>query len=772
MSYTGQPFKRLEDPRLVTGQGSYVDDIQLPGMLHAAVLRSPVAHARIRSIDVSAALELPGVISVLVGDEIKGVLKDVPAGRALYEHIVDELRAPEHPVLATEKVVYVGQPVAFVVAQDPSSAQDALLMVRVEYELLPPVVDPQEALREGATPIHEELGTNMGMRIYHEGGELADAFAAADLVIRQQYDVPRLAPAPIEPRGVAADYRAGDRTLTVWDSTQRPHGVRGYLAEILDLPPDQVRVVARDVGGGFGEKGCMFPEEIGVPYLSMLLGRPVKWMESRQENMVAFHGRGHTADVEAAVTNEGIILGLRVSTVVDLGAYCLLSTPASPVNAGHRQSGPYRIPAMSVEMVGAITNKAPNGAYRGAGGPEAAYCVERTVDLIARELHLDPAEVRRRNFISADAFPYATPTGVTYDSGNYQETFSRALELSEYAEWRERARQAKETGERLIGVGLATVVKGAGAHGYRRTDHARIVIDPSGEVVAYTGASPHGQGTETTFAQIVADELGVTPSDVQLHHSDTSLFPAGGGTGASRGLSVVGSTIYTVLQDARHKLAIIASHLLSCSAEVVVFQEGRVFDRHKPERTIPFSQVAAAAYDEELLPPEVGPGLDFEGSYTLPDNPYSFGTHVVVVEVLQETGAVEILRYVAVHDPGRIINPMLAKGQIDGAIAQGLGQALMEGMVFTPDGQPVNGSLMDYALPLAGDIPEFSLDTTETPSPLTPLGAKGIGELPTVAAPSAVVNAVMDALSHLGIRHIETPLTPEKVWRALHGMSQ
>ena len=767
MTYTGQSVKRLEDPRLLTGQGSYVDDIQLPGMLHAAVLRSPHAHARIMSIDSSAALRIPGVVNVVIGDEIKGVVRDVPAGTAVWENEVDELRAPEHPVLATGKVVYVGQAVAFVVAEDRAVAQDALDLVRVEYEALPAIVDPHEALLESATPIHEELGTNVGIRIYHEGGDLKDAFDRADRIIRQNYDVPRLAPAPMETRGVAADYRSRERFLTVWDSTQRPHGVRGYLAQILDLPQDQVRVVAQDVGGGFGEKGCMFPEEIGVPYLSMKLGRPVKWMESRQGNMLAFHGRGHTADVEVAVTNEGVILGLRVSTVVDLGAYFLLSTPAAPVTASHRLSGPYKIPAMSVEVLGAVTNKAPNGAYRGAGGPEAAYCVERTVDLIAKELCLDPALVRRRNFIPPDAFPYATPTGVIYDSGNYGETFSRALELSEYSEWRRWARQARETEGKLIGVGLATVIKGSGSHGQRRTEYARVVIGPSGEITAYTGASPHGQGTETAFAQIAADELGVTPSDVRFYHSDTAMFPSGGGTGVSRGTVVVGSTVYTVLQDAHRKMAAIASHILECPAEDVVFREGRVFDRQNAKRTIPFAQVAAAAYDEEILPPDVVPGLDFEGSFTLPDNPYTFGAHVVAIEVSRETGTVNILRYVAVHDPGPIINPLLAKGQIDGAIAQGLGQALMEGMVFTSEGQPLTGSLMDYALPLAEDIPEFTLDSTETPSPLPPLGVKGIAEIPTVAAPAAITNAVMDALSNAGISHIDPPLTPDKIWRAL-----
>jgi carbon-monoxide dehydrogenase large subunit len=572
----------------------------------------------------------------------------------------------------------------------------------------------------------------------------------------------------MENRGVAADFQAQEGMLTVWDSTQRPHGVRNYLSQILDLPEDQVRVLAGDVGGGFGEKGCMFPEEIAIPYLSKILGRPVKWVEDRQENMVSFHGRGHTAEVEAAVTNDGVILGVRVKIYVDLGAYFYLSTPAAPTLASERLVGPYKTPAMSVDVLGVITNKAPTGAYRGAGGPEAAFCMERTVDLIAQELRLDPADVRRKNLIGPDAFPYHTPTGVTYDSGDYEKVFDRALELADYPAWRERSNQANQPNAPLIGVGLAAVTKGSGAHGARRTDHARVVIDQEGLVSVYSGVSPHGQGTETTFTQIVSDELGVTPSDVEMFHSDTQLFPVGGGTGASRGITVGGSTVYTVLQDAREKLVRIAAHLLECPPADVEMREGRVFRKGTPSSSLPFSQVAAAAYDEELLPPDVEPGLEFNATYTLPDNPYAFGTHVVVVEVDRDNGAVKILKYVAVHDAGRILNPMLAEGQIHGGLAQGLGQALMEGMEFTPEGQPLTGSFMDYAMPKAQDMPDLTLDTFETLSPLNPLGAKGIGELPTVAAPAAITNAVIDALYSTGVRHIDTPLTPEKIWRALN----
>ena len=766
--YLGQSLKRAEDPRLITGQGSFVDDINLPGMLHVAVLRSPHAHALIKFVDTQAAGSSPGVAVLLTAEDIAGVLRDVPSGDGIYDDKVEHIEAPQHPVLARNKVCYVGQPVAMVAAETAYQARDALELIQVDYEMLPPVVDPIKAANEPGIPIHEETGTNVGIRVRHSGGDLDGAFAQAGRIVSGSYHVQRLAPSPMENRGVAADFQAREGMLTVWDSTQRPHGVRNYLSQILDLPEDGVRVLASDVGGGFGEKGCMFPEEIAIPYLSKTLRRPVKWVEDRQENMISFHGRGHTAEVEAAVTNDGVILGVRVRIYVDLGAYFYLSTPAAPTLASERLVGPYKTPAMSVDVLGVITNKAPTGAYRGAGGPEAAFCMERTVDLIAQELGLDPADVRRKNLIGPDAFPYHTPTGVTYDSGDYEKVFDRALELSEYPAWREQSRQANQPNAPLIGVGLAAVTKGSGAHGARRTDHARVVINQAGLVSVYSGVSPHGQGTETTFTQIVSDELGVTPSKVEMFHSDTMLFPTGGGTGASRGITVGGSTVYTVLQDAREKLDRIAAHLLDCPIADVEMGEGRVSRKGAPSSSIPFSQVTAAAYNEELLPPDVEPGLEFNATYTLPDNPYAFGTHVAVVEVDRDNGAVKILKYVAVHDAGHILNPMLAEGQVHGAFAQGLGQALMEGMEFTPEGQPLTGSFMDYAMPKAQDMPDLTLDTLETLSPLNPLGAKGIGELPTVAAPAAITNAVMDALYSTGVRHIETPLTPEKIWRAIN----
>ena len=606
------------------------------------------------------------------------------------------------------------------------------------------------------------------LRTVNAGGDLDGAFASADCVIRQQFGVQRLAPAPMEGRGMLAEYDADADLLTVWDSTQHPHEIREHLARLMDRPLESIRVVCPDVGGGYGEKGCFFPEEIAIPHLAMTLGRPIKWVESRQENMLCFHGRGHSIDMEAAANSDGELLGIRVNVTADLGAYFFMSTPTVPILTSHRLTGPYRTPAMSVEVIGVATNKPVTGAYRGAGGPEAAFCMERAVDLIARELGLDPAEVRRRNFIPPDAFPYDTPTGITYDSGEYEAVFDRSLELAGYNEWKERSRQQSAEGNALIGVGIATVVKGSGAKVTFLEEHARCVIGPEGDVEVHTGISPHGQGTETTFAQVVADELGIAPGDVRVRHSDSAVLPHGGGTSASRGVIAGGTVLYNVVQEAREKLLTVAGHMLDCPPENIDLSEGQAVDRNNPSRSVPFAQLAAAAHNEELLPPGEEPGVDFPGTNVLSKSPYSFGSHVAVVEVSRENGAIKILQYTGAHDSGKVLNPMLYDGQIHGAIAQGIGQALWEGMVYDSSGQPLSGSLMDYVLPKSIDLPDFDLDSAiQTPSPITALGVKGVGELPTLAAPVAIANAVMDALSSAGVKHIDTPLTPEKVWQAL-----
>ena len=773
-TYTGQSIKRFEDHRLLTGQSSYVDDMTRPGMLHALFIRSPHGHAGIRSIDASAALALPGVAAVITAQDIA----DIAVLPTRESADADELRPPRHPALAVDKACYAGQPVAIVLAENIYTAEDAVELVAIDYEILPAVTDPREAQTEGSPVIHEQFGSNVVLRTVNAGGDLDGAFAEADCVITQRFDVQRVAPAPMEPRGLLAEYDAEADLLTVWDSTQHPHEIREHLARLLDRPLESVRVVCPDVGGGFGEKGCFFPEELAIPYLSMKLGRPIKWAESRQENMLCFHGRGHSIDMEAAAKNDGTLLGIRVNVTADLGAFFFMSTPTVPILTSHRLTGPYRTPAMSVEVVGVATNKSVTGAYRGAGGPEAAFCMERAVDMVAQELGLDPADVRRRNFIAPDAFPYETPTGIIYDSGEYAAVFERSLEMSNYQEWRERSRQQRrphpnpppegEGTSPLIGVGIAAVVKGSGAKVTFLEEHARCIVGPDGDVEVHTGISPHGQGTETTFAQVVADQLGIAPGDVRVRHSDSAILPHGGGTSASRGVIAGGTVLYNVVQEAREKLITVAGHLLDCQPADVDLSEGRAVDRNNPSRSVPFAQLAAAAHNEELLPPGEEPGVDFDGSNVLSRSPYSFGSHVAVVEVSRENGAIKILQYTGVHDSGKVINPMLYDGQIHGAIAQGIGQALWEGMVYDSTGQPLSGSMMDYVMPKSIDLPDFDLDSTyETPSPITALGVKGIGELPTLAAPVAIANAVMDALSSAGVKHIDTPLTPEKVWQAL-----
>ena len=758
MIYLGRSIKRFEDARLVIGDGVFIDDIKLPDMLHAAVVRSVHAHARIRSINVVDAIELDGVVEVLTGADLAGKLPDLPI-RPMGDRSVDEFNPPEHPVLAQDKVCYVGQPVAVVVAKNPYLARDGAELVTVDYEPLIPVVNPVDAANEDVPVIHPHLGTNVAMRSVQEGGDIEKAFAQAAHIVRQRYEIPRLAPSSMETRGVIGNYDASGDLLTVWDSTQAPNQIKRYLAQMLGRSEESIRVVAPDVGGSFGIKDCMFSEDVLMPFLALRLQKPVKWVEDRQENLITYHGRGMSLDVEVAVDKKGVILGIRASILADIGAYFYFTTPFPLFNAARRITGPYDVPAVRVDLLGVITNKTPVAAYRGTGSPEAAFCIERTLDLIAKDLGLDPAEIRRSNYISKDAFPYKSCTGNMYDSGDYLLALDRALELVEYSAWQEKIKQ-RRPGDPYLGVGLATFIKSSGAGGEHRVESARVRIDSSGQIDVYTGVSPHGQGTETTFAQIAAETLGVDPSQVRVHHSDTAIYPHGIGTSASRGLIIGGSAVQLALEEAREKLAGFASKIFSCPAADIKFSDGEVFDLHHPDTKIPFEKLAA-----------MESGLDFEHEYTLPQSPVSFGAHAVVVEVDQDTLALKILRYVGVHDCGQIINPMIVEGQIHGGIAQGIGQALTESIVYSEEGQPLTGSLMDYALPRSTMIPDLTLDTIDTISPTNPLGAKGIGSVSTVPSPAAIANAVMNAISPSGVRHIDAPYTPERLWRAIreHG---
>ena len=763
MPYAGQSVRPLESHRFITGGAAFVDDIYLPGMHHAVVLRSLHAHATIKHIDASIAHTQSGVTAILTGADITD-LAELPLPVMGPGRPVEVLHLPSHPLLAVDKVTYVGQPIAIVVGETLAAAQDAAEHLVVEYTPLPAVIEPVKAAQEKAPVIHPVLGSNVALRAQQRGGDVDTAFAQADRVVHQRFEIPRVAYAPMETRGVVAQPR--DDVLTVWNATQAPHRVRAALCDLLNCPPDAIRVVAPDVGGSFGIKDCIFPEDVLIPYLAQHSGQPVKWVESRFENQLACHGRGQHCDLSVAVRRDGTILGLRATIVGDLGAYALRTTPYAPFNASRRLTGPYHVPAIDIELLGVITNKPPTGAYRGTGSPEAAFCMERALDLIARDLEMDPAEARRRNFVSPEVTSDQSATGHTDDTSPYAQTLERVLKLVNYADWRARTRNQRP-GEPLLGIGLATCLKSSGASGDHRQEHARVHIDRSGEVVIDTGISPHGQGSATSFAQLAADALGVNPERVRVRHSDTAIIAQGEGTSASRGLIIGGSAVYRALQDARDKLARITAAHLSCPVDDVAFLDGSVFNRHRPDDALSLSHLAVIAHDPVQLPADMEPGLDFHRHYTLPNNPLTFGAHAVVVAVSQETGAVTILRYVAAHDCGRVINPMLVAGQFHGGIAQGIGQALTEHMQYSPEGQPLTGSFLDYALPRATRMPDLVLETVSTPSPTNPLGARGVGSVATVPAPVAVANAVLDALSGFGVRHLDMPLTPEKIWRAL-----
>jgi aerobic carbon-monoxide dehydrogenase large subunit len=769
----GQSFKRVEDPRLITGEGRYVDDVQLPRMCYAAILRSPYAHARIRHIDASKALQTPGVVTVITGKDILGKIGPLPCAA----HPVPEMKMPTHYALAVNKVYFVGHPVAVVVAEDRYLARDALDLIEVDYEELPPVTDPQKALQPDAPIIHEDLGTNLAFEWKIEGGDVDAAFAQAEVIVRQEFVNQRLIPVPMEPRCVLAEWDAGNRLLTIWTSTQIPHLVRSLVAGMLNLPENHVRVIAPDVGGGFGQKLQVYVEEALMGYLAMTLDRPVKWTETRRENfMASIHGRDQIGVMELALKRDGTILGLRYDVIADMGAYYQLLTPAIPTLTGLMLCGAYKIPAVRMTKKAVFTNKMCTDAYRGAGRPEATFLLERMMDLAAKELGMDPAEIRRKNFIPPDAFPYTTPHGITYDSGNYEAALNRALELVEYEKWRKEQQEARKQG-RYIGIGISSYVEICGmgpskampAGGW---ESATVRVEPSGKVIVLTGAHPHGQGEETSFTQIVAEELGVAPEDVMVIHGDTEKVQYGIGIFGSRGLAVGGTAVYMAAQRVKEKARKIAAFLLNVSEAEVEARDGTFVNRNDPSKFVTWQQIAQAAYDPKNYPPDMEPGLVATAFYEPSNFTFPSGTHICVCEVDIETGEVKILRYVAVDDCGKVVNPLLVEGQIIGGIVQAFGQAMMERCVYDENGQLLTGELLDYAIPKAHNAPKIVVDRVETPSPVNPLGAKGVGEAGTIGATPAFINAVCDALAPLGIRHIDMPLTPARVWHAIQKARQ
>ncbi|MDW8005294.1 MAG: xanthine dehydrogenase family protein molybdopterin-binding subunit [Thermomicrobium sp.] len=767
----GARVRRKEDPRLITGSSQYVDDLQLGGMLYAAFVRSTYPHAIIKKIDPSPALAMPGVVAVITHKELGQWLKgsvQLGGGEGEGEAPAQQegqAGPPQHELLAVDRVRYVGQPIAVVLATERYRAYDAAEAVQVEYEPLPAVVDPEEAMKDGAPQLHATLKNNIAMHTSHQHGDVEKAFAEADVVIKQRFYQQRLVSVPMEPRAVAAAPDPLTRGVTVWSSTQAPHNNRNTLAQALGLSHGQVRVIAPEVGGGFGAKIGAYPEDIILAAIALHTHRPVKWYETRSEHFIATNqGRGQVAYYELAATKEGRVLGLRLKVIQDLGGYpkVMLLAPLTAMMS----VGVYDIPNVSIETYSVCTNKTPIGAYRGAGRPEAAYYIERMMDLLARRIGKDPAEVRRINYIPPDKFPYQTPAGAQYDSAEYEKALNKALEVSRYHEWRQKQQELRQQG-RYIGIGLATYTEICGFG----PESASIRVEPTGAVIAYTGTSPHGQGLETALAQIIADEIGADFDQIVVLHGDTQSVPEGVGTMGSRSLAVGGGAMLLAAQKIREKAMRIAAHLLEAAVEDIEFADGKYRVKGAPDRAVTLAQIAQAAYSPGL-PADIEPGLVVTDYYAPPGTLFPFGTHVAIVEVFPDTGEVKILEYYSVDDCGPRINPLLVEGQVHGGLAQGIAQALWEEVRYDENGQILTGTLMDYAIPKASMLPSFVTDETVTPSPLNPLGAKGIGEAATIGSTPTIVNAVMDALAPFGIEHIDMPLTPEKIWRAIQQAKQ
>lgn len=763
----GARVRRKEDPRLITGAATYVADLALPGLHHVAFVRSPHPHARIRRIDVSPARR-PGVRAVLTGEDIRAHCRPLPVSAGSAEGGDDAATREAgrtHYPLAVGRVRHVGEPVAAVVATSPALAADAAAEVVVDWEPLPAVVDPWAALAEGAVQLHGDAPRNVEHERAIRAGDPDAAFARAARVVRQRMRQQRLCGVPLEPRACAAAPDPTTGGLIVWSTHQAPHTLRADLAAALGLAPNQIRVIAPEVGGGFGVKFGLYPEDATVAVLARRLRLPVRWVETRVEHMTATtHGRDQVADLEAAVEADGTVTALRMHVVANVGAYPIFTF--IPELTLRMAVGVYRIPHVDLRVTCVFTNTTPVAAYRGAGRPEAAYYVERLMDLVAAELDLPPEEVRRRNFIPPRAFPYSTPTGERYDSGEYDRALTRVLELADHAALRaEQQARLRRDDRHLLGIGLSCYVEMCG---FGPFESAVVRVEPGGSVTAYTGTSPHGQGHETTFAQILADHLGVPYDRIVVRHGDTGETPMGQGTGGSRSLAVGGSAILRAALKVQEKARRIAAHLLEASPEDVALVEGRYQVRGVPSRALTLAEIAACAYSDEL-PEGLEPGLEATDFFPVTQLLYPFGAHLAVVEVDRETGQVRLRAYYAVDDCGPRVSPLLVEGQVHGGIAQGAAQALLEELVYGPDGQLVTGSLMDYALPRADDLPAFVTDATVTPTPFNPLGAKGIGEAATIGSTPAVVNAVVDALRPFGVRHLDLPLRPERIWRALAG---
>jgi carbon-monoxide dehydrogenase large subunit len=774
----GQRVKRREDPRLIQGRATYVDDVALVGMRHLAFKRSDVAHGRIRSIDTSVAKAMDGVEAVFTGAEIAEFLPPMPIGTPF--------PSPEHRAVAVDTVRYGGEPVAVVVASDRYSARDAADAIVVSYDTLPAVVDLESAMTGKPTVIHPGFPNNLAVALVPSGtGVSADgssvddsavdrAFANAEVVISQRMVNHRLAPSPIESRGVVAHYEPGKGTMTIWSSTQNPHILRTFIAALTGLGQDQVRAIAPEVGGGFGCKINIYGEEYVAAAISKRLGTPLKWIEDRSEAFVAtIHGRDVLGYVDLAAKRDGTVLGLKLRLIADIGAYNMLLTAAIPTLTMLMANATYNIPAIRTTLTEVFTNKTPTDAYRGAGRPEATYFVERAMDMLARELKMDPAELRRKNFIKPHQFPFTTQMGAVYDSGDYEKALDLALKNAKWEQLKAERDAARAQG-RLVGLGLAMYVEvcGIGPSASLPTggwEHSQVTIERDGRISATTGASPHGQGNETTFAQMLADQFGVPFEHVTILHGDTGVVKQGIGTFGSRSQAVGGTALHMAGAKVKAKMAKFAAALLEAHEDDLVFQNGTISVKGSPASAKSFESVAAYAYVPVPLPEGLEPGLSDEAFFEPTNNTYPFGCHISMIEIDRETGEPTLLKLVAVDDAGHLINPLIVEGQIHGGLAQGIGQAMIEEVVYSEDGQLLTGSFMDYAIPRAIDLPRFELDATVTPTPVNPIGAKGVGEAGTLGSTPSVVAAAIDALSEFGVKHIDMMLRPEKLWRIIQG---
>ena len=769
----GASIKRREDPRLVTGSGRYVDDISQTAVAHMHVVRSTEAHARILSIDTTRAKEADGVVAVFTGKDLK---PDFGAPLPVTVCFVPDKKYPEHYPIAVDKVYYVGEPVAIVVASSRAAAEDAGERIDIRYESLPPVTDIEKAIEKDAPVLHEGLGSNLSYDTKFSAGDMEAALKEADVRIKQRLIQQRLIPIAIETRGVLADYRRFENKLTVYSSTQIPHFVKVWEAVILGIPESNVRVVAPEVGGGFGSKIRVYPEEILTALASKKLGRPVKWIEDRNENVKAtHHGRSQIWDVEIAAKKDGTVLGIRPTQWLDLGAYCSQFGTFQVLGMLVAQ-GAYKMKAFDGRAVGVFTNRTPTDAYRGAGRPEATYLIERVMDLVARETGVDPVEVRRKNFVRAEDQPFTTLLGLTYDSGDYTVTLNKALEMVDYEGLRREQAEKRKQGK-YLGIGLSTYIEICGLGPAAATQAATGVslwgmsvvnIHFTGKATVIIGSSPHGQGHETTYAQVASDVLGIPVEDIDVVHGDTAIGPMGMDTYGSRSTALDGNAVHISAMKVQEKAKKIAAHLLEAAEGDIVYENGKAFVKGTPSKAVTIQEIAVAAFQTNRIPKGMEGGLEATTFFDPSNFVWPFGAHIAVVEVDPETGATKILRYVAVDDVGNRINPMVVDGQLHGGIAQGIGQALFEEAVYDEGGQLRTGSLVDYLVPTAADLPTFELAATVTPSPVNPLGTKGVGEAGTIASSAAVINAVVDALAPFGVKDITMPATPEKVWQLMH----